>query len=159
MCSTFGIPTTHDVTGSVSYDPANHEHMIRLRAAKVANIEAAGQEVLWTGPEKGDVLLVGWGSTFGAIKAATLELRRLGVNASACHIRYLNPLPERVGRGEPGVGHLQRLEDVLLGERVHRHPAHAQRGIGDCQDADQWQLHRHSPRRKQQIRRRPRRGL
>src|SRR5206468_986214 len=48
-------------------------------------------------PEKGDVLIVGWGGTFGAIKAATLELRKQGVQVSACHVRYLNPLPQRLG--------------------------------------------------------------
>jgi len=86
-----------DVTGSVSYDPANHEHMVRTRAAKIAGIEPVGQDLLWTGPEKGDVLIVGWGGTFGAIKAATLELRKQGVQVSACHVRYLNPLPQRLG--------------------------------------------------------------
>jgi 2-oxoglutarate/2-oxoacid ferredoxin oxidoreductase subunit alpha len=86
-----------DVTGSVSYDPANHEHMVRTRAAKIGGITPVGQDILWTGPEKGDVLIVGWGGTFGAIKAATLELRKQGVQVSACHVRYLNPLPQRLG--------------------------------------------------------------
>jgi 2-oxoglutarate ferredoxin oxidoreductase subunit alpha len=86
-----------DVTGSVSYDAINHEKMCRLRAAKVAGIEPAGADLFWTGPEAGDVLLVGWGGTFGAIKAATLELRKEGIQASACHLRYLNPLPKRLG--------------------------------------------------------------
>jgi 2-oxoglutarate ferredoxin oxidoreductase subunit alpha len=86
-----------DVTGNVNYEPGNHERMVHLRAAKVANIEPAGPAYLWTGPEKGEVLLVGWGGTFGAIKAATLELRKQGVEASACHLRYLNPLPQALG--------------------------------------------------------------
>jgi 2-oxoglutarate/2-oxoacid ferredoxin oxidoreductase subunit alpha len=86
-----------DVTGAVSYDPANHEHMVRTRAAKVAGIQPAGHDLLWTGPEQGDVLLIGWGSTFGAIKAATLELRAQGAAVSALHVRYLNPLPSRLG--------------------------------------------------------------
>jgi 2-oxoglutarate ferredoxin oxidoreductase subunit alpha len=86
-----------DVTGDVNYEPLNHEHMVRTRAAKIAGIEPAGQDLLWTGPESGDVLIVGWGSTFGAIKAATLELRKQGVQVSACHVRYMNPLPQRLG--------------------------------------------------------------
>jgi 2-oxoglutarate ferredoxin oxidoreductase subunit alpha len=86
-----------DVTGAVSYDPANHEHMVRTRAAKIGNITPVGPDLLWTGPEKGDVLIVGWGGTFGAIKAATLELRKEGVQVSACHLRYMNPLPKRLG--------------------------------------------------------------
>jgi 2-oxoglutarate ferredoxin oxidoreductase subunit alpha len=86
-----------DVTGAVNYEALNHEHMVRMRAAKVAGIKPVGPDLLWTGPEKGDVLIVGWGSTFGAIKAATLELQSQGVSVSACHVRYLNPLPERIG--------------------------------------------------------------
>ena len=65
-----------DVTGGVSYDPVNHEHMVRTRAAKIANITPVGEDMLWTGPLSGDVLVVGWGGTWGAIKAATLDLQR-----------------------------------------------------------------------------------
>ncbi|HEX8521945.1 MAG TPA: 2-oxoacid:acceptor oxidoreductase subunit alpha [Tepidisphaeraceae bacterium] len=86
-----------DVTGAVNYEPGNHEKMVRVRAAKVANIKPAGQDLIMTGPESGDVLILGWGSTFGAIKAATLELRAQNINVSACHVRYLNPLPARLG--------------------------------------------------------------
>jgi 2-oxoglutarate ferredoxin oxidoreductase subunit alpha len=86
-----------DVTGNVSYDPANHEHMVKTRAAKVAGIKPAGVDLMMTGPESGDLLILGWGSTFGAIKAATLKLREQGINVSACHVRYLNPLPARLG--------------------------------------------------------------
>jgi 2-oxoglutarate ferredoxin oxidoreductase subunit alpha len=86
-----------DVTGAVSYDPANHEHMVRTRAAKVAGISPVGHDLLWTGPASGDLLLLGWGSTFGAIKAATLQLQADGLAVSAVHVRYLNPLPARLG--------------------------------------------------------------
>jgi 2-oxoglutarate/2-oxoacid ferredoxin oxidoreductase subunit alpha len=86
-----------DITGNVSYDPANHEHMVQLRANKVADIEPAGPAYLWTDGEAGDILLVGWGDTFGAIKAATLDLRKQGYKAAACHLRYLNPLPKDLG--------------------------------------------------------------
>jgi 2-oxoglutarate ferredoxin oxidoreductase subunit alpha len=71
--------------------------MVDLRAAKVANIQPAGASFLWTGPEHGDVLIVGWGGTYGAIKQATIELRKGGAAVSACQIRYLNPLPSRLG--------------------------------------------------------------
>ncbi len=86
-----------DVTGNVSYDPANHEHMVKIRAEKVASIKPAGQDLIITGQESGDVLVIGWGSTYGAIKAAALELQDQGVSVSACHVRYLNPLPKRLG--------------------------------------------------------------
>jgi len=83
-----------DVTGNVSYDPANHEHMIKTRAAKVAGIKPFGTPYLWSGPDKGDVLIVGWGSTYGAIRAAQQELEAQGVKVSALHLRYLNPMPD-----------------------------------------------------------------
>jgi 2-oxoglutarate ferredoxin oxidoreductase subunit alpha len=99
-----------DVTGSVSYDGVNHEKMCRLRAAKIANITPAGEDLIFTGPETGDVLLLGWGGTFGAIKAATLELQHQGIKASACHLRYLNPLPKRLGKI------LKQFKHVLIPE-------------------------------------------
>ena len=82
-----------DISGRVSYDSANHERMVRLRHDKVAGIQPAGQPLIWTGPEKGEVLLVSWGGTYGAVKAATLAMRAEGMQVSACHLRYLNPLP------------------------------------------------------------------
>jgi 2-oxoglutarate ferredoxin oxidoreductase subunit alpha len=85
-----------DGAGSVSHDPANHQKMVELRAAKVAGVCPAGAPYLWTGPEHGDVLLLGWGGTYGAIKSATLELRKAGAAVSSCQLRYLNPMPERL---------------------------------------------------------------
>jgi 2-oxoglutarate ferredoxin oxidoreductase subunit alpha len=85
-----------DITGGVSYDPVNHEHMIRIRAEKVSGIQPAGEDLILTGADSGDVLVIGWGSTFGAIKAAALELQQRGESVSATHIRYLNPLPRRL---------------------------------------------------------------
>ncbi len=86
-----------DVTGSVCYEPANHEHMVRMRAAKVAGIKPVGSDMILTGKPSGSVLVVGWGGTFGSIKAAVLEMQKEGVDVSACHIRYLNPLPAKLG--------------------------------------------------------------
>ena len=83
-----------DVTGNVSYDPANHEHMVRTRAAKVAGIKPAGPDMIMTGPESGDLLILGWGSTFGAIKAATLELQRAGHQ----RLRLPHALPQPAAR-------------------------------------------------------------
>jgi 2-oxoglutarate ferredoxin oxidoreductase subunit alpha len=99
-----------DVTGNVNYEPNNHEHMVRTRQAKIDKITPAGPDILWTGPESGDVLILGWGSTFGAIKAATLELRQQGVRVSCAHVRYMNPLPQRLG------GLLKQFKHVLMPE-------------------------------------------
>jgi 2-oxoglutarate ferredoxin oxidoreductase subunit alpha len=104
-----------DVTGNVNYEAGNHEHMVRLRAAKVAGIKPAGQDLLWTGPETGDVLIVGWGSTFGAIKAATLQLQGEGVSVAACHVRYVNPLPKRLGELMKGFKHVL-IPEMNLGQ-------------------------------------------
>jgi 2-oxoglutarate ferredoxin oxidoreductase subunit alpha len=99
-----------DVSGSVSYDPGNHEHMIKIRAAKVAGIKPIGDGLILTGQPKGKVLVVGWGGTFGAIKAATLELQDQGIEVSACHVRYLNPLPKQLGEL------LKSFDNVLVPE-------------------------------------------
>jgi len=99
-----------DGAGTVSHDPANHEKMVKLRAAKVAGIRPAGAAFSWTGPERGDVLIVGWGGTHGAIKAATLELRKQGAAVSACQIRYLNPFPQQLGEL------LSRFKTILVPE-------------------------------------------
>jgi len=104
-----------DVTGNVNYEPGNHEHMVRLRAAKVAGVKPAGADIIWTGPETGDVLIVGWGSTFGAIKAATLELQATGMKVSACHIRYLNPLPASLGEKLKNFKHIM-VPEMNLGQ-------------------------------------------
>jgi 2-oxoglutarate ferredoxin oxidoreductase subunit alpha len=87
----------HDVSGEVTCDGPNHAKMVNLRAAKVAGIRPAGASYLWTGPENGDLLIVGWGGTHGAIRQATLELRKEGNAVAACQVRYVNPLPERLG--------------------------------------------------------------
>ena len=86
-----------DVTGAVNYEAANHQRMVNLRAAKIAGVRPAGASFFWTGPEHGDLLILGWGGTHGAIKQATVELRKAGKAVSACQVRYLNPLPERLG--------------------------------------------------------------
>jgi len=83
-----------DVTGNISYAPANHEQMIRTRARKIETIthEIPPTEVY--GAAAGDLLLLGWGSTYGAIRQAVRELQREGTKRIAhAHLRYLNPLP------------------------------------------------------------------
>ncbi|HYV56763.1 MAG TPA: 2-oxoacid:acceptor oxidoreductase subunit alpha [Candidatus Nitrosopolaris sp.] len=85
------------LTGNVSYAPMNHEQMIRVRARKIAGIvrEIPPTEVL--GPETGDLLVLGWGSTFGAITQAVRELAAAGHRVAHAHLRHLNPLPPDLG--------------------------------------------------------------
>ncbi len=86
-----------DVTGNVSYDPQNHEKMVRLRAEKIARIadDIPPLEVL--GKPAGKVLVVGWGSTYGAITSAVQELQAKGLPVSSIHLRHLNPFPRNLG--------------------------------------------------------------
>src|SRR5262249_52358507 len=86
-----------DLTGNISYDPDNHQHMVDTRAQKIANIADAVPEAATLGPGSGDLLVLGWGSTRGAITSAVLQLQQQGHKVSACFLRWLNPLPRNVG--------------------------------------------------------------
>ncbi len=85
-----------DVTGNVSYDPLNHQHMVNTRAQKVANIadDIPLQEV--AGPEQGDLLVLSWGGTYGACTTATQRCRAEGISVAHAHLRYLNPFPRNL---------------------------------------------------------------
>ena len=87
-----------DITGNVSYDPENHEHMVKIRAEKIERIARTIPEAEVDGdPEGGDVLVVGWGSTYGSIRTAVHRVRKRGGNVSALHLRHLNPFPRNLG--------------------------------------------------------------
>jgi len=80
-------------TGNVSYDPENHDLMVQLRAAKVAGIAADIAEIEVDDPDGADTLVLGWGSTYGAIGAAARRVRATGRNVAVAHLRHLNPFP------------------------------------------------------------------
>lgn len=85
-------------TGNVSYDPENHERMVKVRQAKVDKIaDYIPLQEVETGKTSGDLLLLSWGSTYGAVKTATKELIEQGHNVAHAHVRYLNPLPKNLG--------------------------------------------------------------
>jgi len=87
-----------DVTGNVSYDPENHQHMVKVRQAKVDKIaDYIPDQQIGDGPEKGKVLVLGWGSTYGAIKTAVEELLEEGHSVAHAHLRYLRPFPKNLG--------------------------------------------------------------
>ena len=87
-----------DVTGNVSYDPENHQHMVNTRQAKVDKIaDYIPLQKLDSGPETGKVLVLGWGSTYGAIKTAVTELQAAGHVVSHAHIKYMRPFPKNLG--------------------------------------------------------------
>jgi 2-oxoglutarate/2-oxoacid ferredoxin oxidoreductase subunit alpha len=82
-----------DVTGNVSYDPENHNKMQLLRQEKVAGIAADIPPLEVYGPASGDLIILGWGSTYGAIRSATERLQAEGWSVAHAHLRHLNPLP------------------------------------------------------------------
>ena len=86
-----------DITGNVSYDPENHQKMVRLRATKVESVadEIAPAQVF--GPRPGELLLVSWGGTFGAVRTAAEQLQSSGRKVAHLHLRWLHPLPRNVG--------------------------------------------------------------
>ena len=82
-----------DVTGNVSYAPEDHERIVHVRAAKIRGIADFIPELEVTGPEQGDLLVLGWGGTYGAIRAAIEQVRDEGLDVAYAHLRYLNPFP------------------------------------------------------------------
>ena len=87
-----------DITGNISYDPDNHEHMVKTRQAKVDMIaDYIPLQKLDSGPAKGKVLVLGWGSTYGAIKSACAELQANGKSVAHAHLRYIRPFPKNLG--------------------------------------------------------------
>jgi 2-oxoglutarate/2-oxoacid ferredoxin oxidoreductase subunit alpha len=86
-----------DVTGDISYEPDNHARMTELRAAKVAGIASEIDELVPDDPDGADLLVLGWGSTYGAITGAARRVRRRGGRVACAHLRHLNPLPRNTG--------------------------------------------------------------
>jgi 2-oxoglutarate ferredoxin oxidoreductase subunit alpha len=100
-----------NITGNVSYDPENHELMVKARQEKVDRIaDYIPEQVLDSGPEKGKLLVLGWGSTYGSIKTAVAELQRMGHEVSHAHLRYIRPFPKNLGKI------LANFEQVLIPE-------------------------------------------
>jgi len=99
-----------DVTGNVSYDPDNHQHMTNTRAKKVENVQKliGDQEV--DGPESGDLLMLSWGGTYGACTTAARRARHAGHSVAHAHLRWLNPMPANLGDV------LSRYKKVLIPE-------------------------------------------
>ncbi len=105
-----GLEKQH-ITGNVNYEPENHQLMIKLRQEKVDKIsQYIPDQTLDSGPEKGKILVLGWGSTYGSIKSAVAELQAQGKAVSHCHLRYIRPFPKNLGTM------LKNFEQVLIPE-------------------------------------------
>ncbi|HTH30763.1 MAG TPA: 2-oxoacid:acceptor oxidoreductase subunit alpha [Lacibacter sp.] len=87
-----------DITGNISYDADNHQHMVKTRQAKVDKIaDYIPEQKLDSGAATGKVLVLGWGSTYGAIKSACAELQAQGKSVAHAHLRYIRPFPKNLG--------------------------------------------------------------
>ncbi|MFO0848334.1 MAG: 2-oxoacid:acceptor oxidoreductase subunit alpha [Gemmataceae bacterium] len=99
-----------DGTGNINYEPTNHEHMVRTRAKKIENIAEVIPELAVTGDADADLLVVGWGGTYGSITTAVQRVRKQGKKVAYAHFRYLNPMPKNTAEV------LKRYKKILVPE-------------------------------------------
>jgi 2-oxoglutarate ferredoxin oxidoreductase subunit alpha len=99
-----------DITGNVSYDPDNHDKMVRLRAEKIQRIGNFVEQPDIYGDPEGDVLIISWGSTYGTVLTTTERLRNEGKRISFYHLRWINPLPQKLDE------YIKQFKKVLIPE-------------------------------------------
>jgi len=99
-----------DVTGNVNYEPLNHEHMVHTRSKKIENIAETIPELEIEGDPDAEVLVVGWGGTYGSITTAVERIRKQGKKIAQVHFRYLNPMPKNTAEV------LARYKKILVPE-------------------------------------------
>jgi 2-oxoglutarate ferredoxin oxidoreductase subunit alpha len=100
-----------NITGNVNYEPENHQLMVKIREEKIEKIaDYIPLQKLDSGPDKGDLLVLGWGSTYGSIKSAVTELQEEGYAISHAHLRHLRPFPKNLGEL------LKNFKQVLIPE-------------------------------------------
>jgi 2-oxoglutarate ferredoxin oxidoreductase subunit alpha len=99
-----------NITGNVSYDPDNHDNMIRIREQKIKNMVADIPELAVDGPQEGDLLVLGWGGTYGAITESVIKVRKAGYTVSQAHFKYINPFPANTADV------LKRFKKILIPE-------------------------------------------
>ena len=107
-----------DVYGTVSYDPDNHDRMVKLRTEKVKRIVDDIPDLEVDGDDQGELLVLGWGSTYGTIKDAVIKARHAGLKLSHAHLRYLNPMPKNT---EQVLKNFQTIliPEINLGQLAH----------------------------------------
>lgn len=100
-----------NITGNISYEPENHQLMVKIRQEKIDKIASyIPLQKLDSGPEKGTILVLGWGSTYGSIKSACADLAKEGMEISHAHLRYVRPFPSNLG------DILKNFEHILIPE-------------------------------------------
>jgi 2-oxoglutarate ferredoxin oxidoreductase subunit alpha len=104
-----GLEKAH-LSGNISYDPDNHDFMIKMRAAKVERVVQDIPDCVVEGPDSGELLLLAWGGTYGSVKSAVTSARTRGLSVSHLHLRHLNPFPKNLGDV------LKRFKRILVPE-------------------------------------------
>ncbi|MEG8946113.1 2-oxoacid:acceptor oxidoreductase subunit alpha [Rosettibacter firmus] len=99
-----------NIYGNISYEPENHEEMVRVRKQKVDNVQKVIPDLVVEGEQEGELLVLSWGSTYGAIKEAIENIKSKGYKASQAHLRYINPFPKNLGDV------LNRFKKILIPE-------------------------------------------
>lgn len=107
-----------NITGHVSYDTKNHDFMVRTRAKKVKHIENDIPELEVRGEQSGELLVLGWGGTYGAITETVTRLLAKGYNVSQAHLKYLNPMPKNTGDVLKRFKHVL-VPEINLGQLAH----------------------------------------
>ncbi len=99
-----------DITGNINYEPGNHEHMIETRARKIENISLTIPDLEVFGDADAELLVLGWGGTYGSITTAVDRAQRKGLKVARAHLRYLNPMPKNTEEV------LKRFKKILVPE-------------------------------------------
>jgi 2-oxoglutarate ferredoxin oxidoreductase subunit alpha len=99
-----------NISGNVSYDPDNHDRMVKLRDQKIKNMANDIPDLVVDGDKSGDLLVLGWGGTYGAITEAVIKARKKGYKVSQAHLKYIHPFPKNTGEV------LNSFENILLPE-------------------------------------------
>jgi 2-oxoglutarate ferredoxin oxidoreductase subunit alpha len=99
-----------DVTGNINYEPGNHQHMTDTRRKKIDNIAETIPDLEVKGPADAELLVIGWGGTFGSITTAVQRAQRRGLKVAQAHFRYLNPMPKNTAAV------LKRFKKILVPE-------------------------------------------
>ncbi|HMW33047.1 MAG TPA: 2-oxoacid:acceptor oxidoreductase subunit alpha [bacterium] len=99
-----------NIAGTVNYEPENHDYMVRIRGEKVKRIAQEWNPLSIDGPDSGDLLVIGWGGTYGAIRTAVDRSREKGLSVSRIHLRWINPFPQDLD------AILKRFKHVLIPE-------------------------------------------
>ncbi|HEY6905860.1 MAG TPA: 2-oxoglutarate ferredoxin oxidoreductase subunit alpha, partial [Ignavibacteriaceae bacterium] len=104
-----------NISGNVSYDPDNHDRMVKLREQKIQNIANDIPDLVVDGEKSGELLVLGWGGTYGAITESVIKVRKKGYKVSQAHLKYIYPFPKNTGKVLSNFKHIL-IPEINLGQ-------------------------------------------